>query len=181
MDEAVLDAATSLLRAGGYVRLSMREVAETAGVSRQSVHLRWSTKLELVMEVLRRQAATVPIDPDGDLGAALDSLHGTANRGDLPLLAGIITEMQANPALADAYRREIDQPRRALFAQLLARARARGELAPDTDVDLLSEVVPALILRRVLISGEPVDDAYLDRVRDAFFLRTDDSRPRPTG
>ncbi len=174
VDTAILATATAVLREQGYAGLSMRDVADRAGVSRQSVHLRWATKDELVIAVLRHHADQVPIDPLGTIDDAIARLHGVAGRGDLPLLAGIITEMQRNPALAQAYRDEIERPRRARFADLLRHAQQRGELATDVDLALLSEVLPALILRRALVSGEEVGDAYLDRIRRTFF-------PPPSG
>lgn len=46
------------------------------------------------------------------------------------------------------------------------RAVSRGELSPDTDVASLTESIVGPIHYRAIVTGEPVDDAFIDAVAE---------------
>ena len=52
IDARVYAACRELLLESGWERLSMRQVAALAGVSRTSVQLRWSSKAEMVLHAI---------------------------------------------------------------------------------------------------------------------------------
>src|SRR5690349_10214273 len=64
-DEAIHDATAELLANDGYAGLTMSGVANRAGVSTATLYRRWSSKLELVVDVL---AAGVEESPVPDTG-----------------------------------------------------------------------------------------------------------------
>ena len=57
------------------------------------------------------------------------------------------------------------------FLTLLDRAVARGELPPGAAVSpLFADVAPSLIHTRVLLSVEPVDDAFVTELVDRILI-----------
>lgn len=76
---AVLEAVDDLLVDVGYAAMTMKGIAERAGVGRQTVYRWWSTKAEILLEACVQEAAeevaTRPRpDPDEDLLAHLKAL-----------------------------------------------------------------------------------------------------------
>ncbi|WNI33737.1 TetR/AcrR family transcriptional regulator [Streptomyces sp. ITFR-6] len=76
---AVLHAVDDLLVEVGYAALTMKGIAERAGVGRQTVYRWWSNKAEVLYEasaIDARQELSVPVsdDPREDLKAYLDAL-----------------------------------------------------------------------------------------------------------
>ncbi|MGH8965324.1 MAG: TetR-like C-terminal domain-containing protein [Actinomycetes bacterium] len=63
---------------------------------------------------------------------------------------------------------------------MLERARERGEIPADRDLDLVSTVVPALVSYRKVVEGVTVDPAYVERLlREVLVpLATAPSGPR---
>ncbi|OKI04851.1 TetR family transcriptional regulator [Streptomyces sp. CB02923] len=75
---AVLNAADDLLVEIGYAALTMKGIAERAGVGRQTVYRWWSSKAEILYEasaIDAQQELAVPLtdDPSEDLAAYLDA------------------------------------------------------------------------------------------------------------
>jgi AcrR family transcriptional regulator len=76
---AILHAVDDLVVEVGYGAVSMKGIAERAGVSRQTVYRWWSTKAEVLLEASAadaRHELAVPVhdDPIDDLAAYLDAL-----------------------------------------------------------------------------------------------------------
>src|SRR2546430_1882505 len=74
---AVLDAALQLCQSGGYQALTMKAIAETAGVGRQTVYRWWPAKQDVLLDALRdlRLRRAEHLDPDsGDTLADLRTL-----------------------------------------------------------------------------------------------------------
>lgn len=105
--EAVLHAVDDLLVEVGYAAMTMKGIAERAGVGRQTVYRWWSTKAEILFEAsvedaeeeLRVPPTGVPLD---DLTAYLEALtrfleHSPAGAAYRALLAA----GQQDPAVAD--------------------------------------------------------------------------------
>jgi hypothetical protein len=56
------------------------------------------------------------------------------------------------------------------YAQMWARAEARGEVTPGLASSPMAEATSALIVQRWLLTGEPVDKEYADRVLDTVVM-----------
>jgi AcrR family transcriptional regulator len=140
VDLRILDAAIALLSRDGYARMSIEAVAAEAGVSRPTVYLRYRNKAELA-------AAAVGAFRERDLPAAtgvtrtdlvaqlrhfrrgIERPHGVAMIGTL------LAEEPRTPGLLESFRERAIGPRRAELRAVLERARDRGELDPDADLD----------------------------------------------
>lgn len=167
----VLDATSALLEEVGYDELSIDDVAARAGVHKTTVYRRWPTKPALIADAARVQAA---VDvPTPDTGTLL---------GDLQTLA---REVAANIGSAGGGRRartivaaaagsdELSHVVHSFWAHrlgaatpIIERAVDRGELPDAADANLLIEAVVGPIWLRLLLTGEPVDDDFADRIAE---------------
>lgn len=139
VDTAVTDAVLDLLEEVGYARLTVEAVAVRAGVAKATIYRRWSSKAEMVFEVALHPPDIAPPRDTGSLHGDLLMLSSAIVRvltrrrsaAALPLLSEIATD----PALAERYRLLATRPEREIVAELLGRARRRGELRGAVDVD----------------------------------------------
>jgi hypothetical protein len=106
----------------------------------------------------------------GDLLALLRAMRDRLTGESAALVLGLLTAMRDDPALATAVRARLIGVKRDAFAPALRRAAARGDIAAVPDHDLIAEVASALLFSRLFITGEPLDDAFLDRLADAVIL-----------
>ncbi len=162
----VLRATAEELGRVGYLALRVEDVAQHAGVNKTTIYRRWPTKADLVSATLRNAAAECEAPPDtGSVRQDLRvMLHGFARHGRTPLMRVMIAEL-AHPevqAIAQGLKHRFE----ADWVRAIARAMARGELPGDTSPTLLTEVVTAPVVTRVMRGEEPPDAAFCDAVID---------------
>ena len=171
-DAEILQAARGELTERGYERMTMAAVAARAGAGKATVYRRWASKAELVIDAVActaDAALTLEMVPDtGSLSGDLKALRALKHHDDGVWLAmaGLVSEIPHAPELATAVHERLVRPRVGLIRGLLERAARRGELAPGINLDLLASVPPAMIAYRLLVSGEPLDTAFLVRLSD---------------
>jgi len=177
LDEAqtahVLQCVVEELAERGYDRLTMERVAARAGAGKQTLYRRWPSKAEMVIDAVTAWK-TPPEVPDtgtlrGDLvtsGRALSRIDGF----DSDVIGGLITAARHNPDLAVAFDRNFVTPRYAALGTILARARDRGEIAPDKDLELLVPLLPALVFHRTQLIRRAVSRDYVTRVIDEVLI-----------
>lgn len=164
-----------LLGEVGYSALTMDAVASEAGVGKATIYRRWRTKEELVIDTVSdlNAAEAVHTDTgslDGDLRAILRSLVALVNSPAGAATQALLSSMQHQPALAEAFRDGPMAVWRAAFDAVWERAEQRGEIQPGMSGSLLAEAIGAPIVQRWLVNGEPVDDAFADAVVDVVAL-----------
>ncbi|GAB2968421.1 TetR/AcrR family transcriptional regulator [Saccharothrix stipae] len=179
-DRRILRAARDALFTAGYAGLAIDEVAQRAGVAKTTLYRRWPTKDHLAIAVYADMLdRDVPVTDTGDVGADLSAylkqiaaaLHRVRQAGrpadDTDPSAGIVAELVA----AAARHADVGQAMRGLYArriklavELVERATQRGELRAGTDPVLLLDQLAGALYYRVLITGAPVDDIYLERL-----------------
>jgi AcrR family transcriptional regulator len=170
-DRAILDAAIEQFVELGYDAITMEGVAARAGVGKATIYRRYPTKLDLVMAAAAQLGERKgPVPDTGSLRADLVQLA----RGYRRMLTGTDTG-RAIPAmiaakarcaeLHDAHTRFVAE-RIAKSSVVVRRAVERGELPAGTDPEEVVELVFGPLFYRVLVSGRPVGDAYLERLVD---------------
>ncbi|MFI6457019.1 TetR/AcrR family transcriptional regulator [Streptosporangium amethystogenes] len=175
-EEAILLAAMSLLAEVGYDQLTIEDIAKRASASKATIYRRWSGKADLVATAVRRYAGTPVTTPAGatnlrdDLMAVLLELRASLTGQDSALILGLLIAMRRDSDLAHTVRRHVLDHKREVFATVLARAVARGEVPGTIDHTLLAEISSAALLSRLLITGEPLDDLFLRQLVDAVLL-----------
>ena len=165
---AVLTAAAGVLRADGYAGLTMERVAAESGVAKTTLYRTWPTKAALCMDLYLDVAAQELRDPDtGDVARDLKSIAETVITLQKrtvagPALIGLIAEAQISPDSRSAYLREFAEKRRELTRTVLRRAIDRGEIARDTDIDLVIDVIGGATMFRLLQGHAPLTKRFSD-------------------
>jgi AcrR family transcriptional regulator len=173
VDEAILAAALDLLAAHGYARLTMDQVAERAGVGKASLYLRWPNKVGLVAAAIQHRSDVLPEAPDTgrlyeDVRQFLRRLVRAYGSG-AEALEAVSGEIKSNPELAQAWRRSLTTRLSESLRGIVDRAVQRGELPPQTDVELLSGM-PLMLLRDWRLEyGSRPDEASVERIVNQFF------------
>ena len=175
-DEAILAAAVELLAEVGYDRMTIAQVAERAGVSKPTIYLRFpGGKSEIIASAIASRTETSLEVPDtgslrGDL-VALTSQQVDRLHSNVHVAAGLTCQLRDSPELATVFREHAVHGERARVRAVLERAERRGELADAAAVTpLFVGVGASLIHTRVLLTGEPVDPAFVDELVDHVLL-----------
>jgi len=175
-ETAILRATLELLAESGYEQLTIDAVAARARCSKATIYRRWPGKAALVITAIRQQAgqpATAAPDTGGvrsDLLAALQIMRSSLSGQDAALILGLIGAMHRDPELAGTMREQVLAVKREVFGAVIARAAARGDVPATADGALLAEVCSAVLFSRLLVTGEPVDDAFTQHLVDVVLL-----------
>jgi AcrR family transcriptional regulator len=168
--QSVLEATYRLLLSEGFAGLSIPAVADAAGVHETSIYRRWGEKASLVVDACLARATAAITTPD--TGRLRDDLRQLASQ-----VAALLSSHEGQ-ALVQATLHTRDEPakraaQRRFWAErleqaepLFARASARGELRIGFDARLGVELLIGPLYFRALVSGEPLNDAYVDRIVD---------------
>jgi AcrR family transcriptional regulator len=167
-DVALRDATLALLAEIGYDRLTIESVAARAHSSKTTIYRRWAGKAELVVDALNSLKESRPV-PDtgslrGDLEAMADSSASIHNRFDAQLMIGLITALARDAELRRVVRARLIDPGQSDVRQVFERAVARGEIAPDRNLDILVSLFPALMIHHLLTSGEIPEAHFAQQV-----------------
>lgn len=173
-DEAIIDAAIEVLVREGYDRLSMEGVATAAGVGKATVYRRWASKADLVIDALATlKPALDNIDSgtlDGDIELMIAASCSPYSQRLLQVMVSICSALPREPDLLDAFKTRFTESRIARITEMLERARQRGELGPDIDVDIAASIVPSMMLQRVLMTGQPAGRVYAEQIVSSVLL-----------
>lgn len=158
-NEALLSAARSLIEESGFQSLTMAAVAERAGVTRRAVYLHYSSRAELLSELLRHLGETEELGvslervwASPDSVAALDewSRHlARAHPRIMPIARAVDQERRTDPD-ASAMRDNIMHRWRLGCRRLVTWLRDEGRLAEPWTVDSATDMLWALMSWDVL-------------------------------
>ena len=159
--EAILDAAQALLDEAGYAGFSIEQVAKRAGAGKPTIYRWWSGKAALLLDVYARQKLELDDGDTGTLEGDLVALIRGLWRFWRETSAGgafrsIIAEAQSDPKALVALRHFMTE-RIYHVVEIFERASARGELAPDLDVETALDIVTGYLWVRTL-TGRIDDD-----------------------
>jgi AcrR family transcriptional regulator len=168
---AAIAATLAELAESGYSALSLERVATRAGVHKTTLYRRWGTREELVLEaMLERAAQRISVPDTGSLRSDLLELARTAAaNAATPEVAAMARTVAAEAPYDDrlaAANQRFWAERLALDAVIVERAIERGEVTAGTDPRRAIESVLGPIHLRLLLTGEPIDGAFLQEIVD---------------
>ncbi|MFE9611218.1 TetR/AcrR family transcriptional regulator [Streptomyces sp. NPDC006012] len=168
------DAVLDELRESGYDALTMDAVAARSHCSKATLYRQWQGKPQLVAAALRH---CKPFDLSRlDTGSLSGDLHEVARRftgarKDVELSQVIAPAVHKNPDLAEALREAVIEPELEMLREIVERAVARGEMAPDSPTArYLPHMLVGAVFARPFVERREADTAYLKHFLDTVVL-----------
>jgi AcrR family transcriptional regulator len=171
--QAIIAATQELLVERGYRALTIEGVAARAGVGKQTIYRWWPSRAALVLEAYLVASDRVQL-PAPDSGSTTEDVRALigwiaavlAEPTGGRVVAGLVGDMQHDPELAEGFRQDVVPPRRQAMLAALERGRERGEVRADADLELAVDTLHGAVFYRLLLSGEPLDAAFAERLSD---------------
>jgi AcrR family transcriptional regulator len=171
VDRRILAATFHQLVAVGYGALSIEAVAAEAGVAKTTIYRRHPTKADLVVSAL---GVEIPFEPPAeDLSArdALDAFVHQAIRmliesGAIRILGSLLVEEAREPGVLNVFRTQMLEPRRQIVERMLLRGVERGEVRPDIDPLIVTEMIAGAIFGHHAILGLTGTDEWVRALVD---------------
>ena len=175
-ESEILDAALVLLCRVGYDRLTMDAVAAEAKASKATLYRRWTSKPSMVVDAILRSKEALQA-PEVDTGSLREDLvqmacghGGLTDTRSAEIMAGLVTALHHDPDFAVEFRTRVLGPKIEIGRRVFERARARGEITADLDLDLLSSALAGIILHRSFVLGLPADEKTVAQVVDEIII-----------
>lgn len=182
---AVLNTALVLCERDGYANVTIKAIADEAGVGRQTVYRWWPDKAEIVMDALidlrERELPTLyqpSGDPLTDVEAVLRITYEYTQRVTGRALAGLMADAQSEERLSQRLQDTVIGPRRQALRDILQQGVDAGTLVADVPLDLVVDFAWGTMWYRMLSHHAPIDAGLAREVTAAVavLLR---GRPAP--
>src|SRR5206468_8442751 len=85
------------------------------------------------------------------------------------VIQGLVSDLAADADLARAFQERVVAMRLAEVRRLIERGIERGDLRPDTNIELAHELLFGPVYYRLLLSGAPLDRRLAGRIVDAVY------------
>jgi AcrR family transcriptional regulator len=156
----ILEATRELLTEEGFADLRLEHVAARAGVGKATIYRHWGSKEALAQELLAELAGPhIAVADSGDtrtelLAAVVNPMRAVTDTPFGPVIRALLSQIAVNPTLGDPFRATVVQARRREVARVVARGIERGDLRPDADVDVATELLVGPVYFRLMFGGE---------------------------
>jgi AcrR family transcriptional regulator len=190
-DQAILAAALQELTDSGFDAMSIEGVAARAHVGKTTIYRRWPSKEALVLAAIQSMQAEAPILDTGNLQADLRAMveHALALGSSSPVLQKLAfraaTELAAKPEMLQGLLMQVLPTRFHDFAELIERARERGELRADLNTDVALGMIAGPIFYHWLLGGivssSPPPTDLAEQIVEAIFHGLAGPREGPYG
>lgn len=184
---AVLQAADDLLVEKGFAGVTIEGVASAAGVAKQTIYRWWGSKTDILLDTFLDDAARdlAPQEHETlaeDLRAHLRRLADFLTTNDAgAVFKALIGHAQHDAAFGERLRTHYLEEQRQRDRAPLDRAIERGELPADVDVPATVDLLVGPIYHRVLMTGDPVDDRFIDVLVEHFLRSYELGHSEPRG
>lgn len=163
--QAILQATMEMLSQEGYRDTTIEAIAARAGVGKKTIYRWWPSKAAVVLEAITAYSEIyVPFSDTGSLQGDLltyfeRSFPGLQGKSGTAL-SGLAAEAQLDPEFASEFQRMFIVPRKDALIALLQRGVDKGEIAPDTNLDVLADLIYGAKWYRLLLYPAPLDEAF---------------------
>src|ERR1700686_2027803 len=168
--QSILRSTLKLLQQdGGFPELSIEAIAADANVGKTTVYRWWPTKAALVADAFSASADEELRFPNtgsvqSDMSLQMRRLIRIFRSDRGKIVAALLTGGQSDEELIEAFRERFLWPRRRQAYQTLQRGIDRGELPPDSDLDLVLDSLYGPIYMRFLIRHAKLDESFADEI-----------------
>jgi AcrR family transcriptional regulator len=179
LERAIHAAVFAELAEVGYAAFTIESVASRAHTGKASIYRRWPTKQELVLDAFcgkfgeTMQLIEGSLDDDTttrdvmlQMGRRMCEVAADASEA-IRVAAG---EMSRDAELSAALDEQVNCPKRELLLQVLQRGVERGEVRPEAACEMIAEVMPAMIMFKLILQNQVVSDDALVRIVDDILM-----------
>jgi AcrR family transcriptional regulator len=172
---AILASTSALIGELGYEGVSIEAIAKHAGVGKQTIYRWWPSKGAIALEALNDSLVTVTDFPD--TGDIVEDLR-TQMKGVTELLSttefgrvyqGLLAAAQSDPSISQAHLDQIIAPANVACYARLEKAKERGEMRADADLQALIDLLYGAIYYRLLLHTRPLEPDQIDAALDITF------------
>jgi AcrR family transcriptional regulator len=182
IDAAVLRATIAVVREAGYGGFTLEEVARRAGTTKPAIYRRWPNRQRLLLAALGRRLGELRAPDTGctlcDLDECLKVFVAAFRRMPPGVIAPLLADCAGDRELRAAFMTALFDPPRAAVRDTLERARARGDLRDDVDLDLIVDLIGSLVHYRALFGHAPTSDTEIERAVEALLQGIATDYPR---
>jgi AcrR family transcriptional regulator len=152
--------------------MSIEAVARRAGVGKTTIYRRWSSKLQMVIDVVSAVAVQGMAPPDtGSLRGDVRAMLGVASMAlrhplALQIVPDLLAEAARNPEIAKTLETALSETQLSFSAAVLQKAMDRGELPADTDRQLALDLAIGPLYWRLAVVRTTLPKGYLDHLAD---------------
>ena len=171
----ILLATRDLLMQDSFAQLRIEHIAARAGVSKAAIYRRWPSKQALALELLVALAGPhISIAETGDtreelLACVINPMRAVTDTPFGPVIRSLLSQIATDPTLGDPFRATVVQARRTEISRVIERGIARGDLRPDADPRIATELLVGPVYFRVMFGGELTRD-FAGRIVDAMLV-----------
>tara|TARA_X000000950_G_scaffold279299_1_gene371799 strand:- start:89303 stop:89878 length:576 start_codon:yes stop_codon:yes gene_type:complete len=172
---ALKEVALNLVMQKGYDAVSITEIVNGAGVSRQTLYNRWATKAELVLDAFFELANRRVEMPDLKSQTSRQTLLSDFLKQiflhlekDGDSLGSFVSAAQSDHDFREKFYTRFVAPRADIVRKLLKDAQSRGELAPDKNIELWTAFIHGAFWYR-LINGQPIPQDLANEIAEEVF------------
>ncbi|AIA00641.1 TetR family transcriptional regulator [Streptomyces noursei] len=166
MDDKILQTTRELIDETGYPALTVDQVAARAGVGKAAIYRRYASKAEMAFAATMFEQQLPPLagtgSLHGDLLALVRAFHiRMATPAARQLAPALISEIAVKPGLEARFQDTFLAAEQAIFAEIIERAVARGELAGTVDPAMAHLLLLGSLASALYIINLPVDDTMI--------------------
>jgi AcrR family transcriptional regulator len=182
IDVAVLKATLAMLDKAGYGGLTLEEVAREAGTTKPAIYRRWPTRQQLVLSALGQRLGDATAPDTGctlcDLDECLKVFVAAFRRMPPGVIGPLFADCAGDRELRAMFMTTLFDPPRAAVRETLERARARGDLRDDVDLELILDLIGSLVHYRALFGHAATSDREIERAVEALLQGIASDYPR---
>jgi AcrR family transcriptional regulator len=185
--ELVFQAALDLADRFGLEAVTIEGLASHLGIAKTTIYRRWPNVSTLLTDAILSEVTKMA--PLRELGTVRETFEAsmkrlvalyTSSRG--AVLRSLIGRAQQDEKLVKQIEDRWVEPRREIARGFLRNAASRGEIAPDSDPDVILDCLYGPIYHRLLVPyrNSVMNDLFVDRVLDTVFghiSRVSEKRP----
>ena len=166
---AILDSVLQLMQKDGYNAVTIEGVARHAGVGKQTIYRWWGSRAELILEAFANHAADLVPTPDcgslrEDLDVFMSAGFNRLSRDYGAIMRGLIADAVLDPDFNKILREAFILRRRAATMKILERGVERGEIAKDTDLELMIDMLFGPVWFRLLVQHAKLDARFASQL-----------------
>src|SRR6266536_2355516 len=179
LEQAIHAAVFKELAEVGYGAFTIESVASRAHTGKASIYRRWPTKQDLVLDAFcgkfgeTMQLIEGSLDDDTttrdvllNMGRRICEVAADSSEA-IRVAAG---EMSRDAELSAALDAQVNCPKRELMLNVLQRGVERGEVRPEAACEMFAEILPAMIMFKLILQNQAVSDDALVSIVDDILI-----------